>query len=277
MLIIKILKTQHYLNKEENTINKKAVLTAAAIVISLGMSSCNVSPVESTVAHITEVDERPVTLYYPEISGPDNIAAEENEDKETTAIYEKVTEESLRLTKTLPDTSVKPEEVISCSALELKETHPEEAASAIKNAAKAGDDISEQAVNQEDTQQTEEGEPAKQPVEFTDAEKKMIAKVVYAEARGECFDGQVAVAQVVINRYECGRYGSTLKRVVYSRAQFAVSKRFSAPCMEAVEYAIQNMPYPADMYYFRVSKSKRWRNFVYYNRIGNHSFYCGKK
>ena len=109
--------------------------------------------------------------------------------------------------------------------------------------------------------------------EYTEAEKILIAKVVYAEARGECFDGQVAVAQVVINRVESGKYGKSVKRVVYAKHQFAVGKKYNDQNMQAVEYAIANRDYPDNMYFFRRSKSKTWYDFDYYIRIGNHSFY----
>jgi|GEM_PF-3853590 len=46
---------------------------------------------------------------------------------------------------------------------------------------------------------------------YSAAEKKLIARVVYAESRGEPFEDQAAVAAVVINRYESGRFGRTLK------------------------------------------------------------------
>ncbi|MCK9480040.1 MAG: cell wall hydrolase [Firmicutes bacterium] len=109
--------------------------------------------------------------------------------------------------------------------------------------------------------------------EYTEAEKILIARVVYAEARGECFDGQVAVAQVVINRVESGKYGKSVKRVVYAKHQFAVGKKYNDQNMQAVEYAIANRDYPDNMYFFRRSKSKTWYDFDYYIRIGNHSFY----
>jgi N-acetylmuramoyl-L-alanine amidase len=124
---------------------------------------------------------------------------------------------------------------------------------------------------------TKQTEDYRQSEKYTQAEKEMIAKVVYAEARGECFDGQVAVAQVVLNRYESGEFGSSLKKIIYGRHQFAVSRRYTETCMEAVEYAVENMPYPANMYFFQVSRSKHWRNFVFYNRIGNHNFFCSKE
>ena len=111
--------------------------------------------------------------------------------------------------------------------------------------------------------------------QYSEEEKIFIARVVYAEARGEIFEGQVAVATVVLNRYESGKYGSSVKRVVFSRSQFAVSGKHSAQGMVAVEIAIQRMgDYPDNMFYFQASTRKTWRNFVYLERIGGHSFYC---
>jgi spore germination cell wall hydrolase CwlJ-like protein len=82
---------------------------------------------------------------------------------------------------------------------------------------------------------------------------------------------------VVLNRFESGRFGRTVKKVVFARSQFAVSRRYNAECMTAVMAAIdQPDVYPDDMYYFQASKSKRWRNFEYFARIGNHSFYCAR-
>lgn len=111
--------------------------------------------------------------------------------------------------------------------------------------------------------------------QYSEEEKIYIARVVYAEARGEIFEGQVAVATVVLNRFESGKFGSSVKKIVFARSQFAVSKRYNEEGMSAVEAAIeQKGEYPENMYYFQASKRKKWRNFVYLTRIGGHSFYC---
>jgi spore germination cell wall hydrolase CwlJ-like protein len=56
-----------------------------------------------------------------------------------------------------------------------------------------------------------------------------------------------------------------------------VSKKYNDESMAAVEAAIEGHgEFPEDMYYFQVSKRKRWHNFKYFDRIGNHSFYCAK-
>jgi N-acetylmuramoyl-L-alanine amidase len=48
-----------------------------------------------------------------------------------------------------------------------------------------------------------------------------LARTIYGEARGEGFDGKVAVAWVVINRVRTGRYGSTVKDVCLRPRQFS--------------------------------------------------------
>ena len=108
---------------------------------------------------------------------------------------------------------------------------------------------------------------------YSESEKEMIAYVVWAEARGECFEGKAAVAQVVINRFESGKFGDSIKRVVYAKHQFAVGSKYDENCMEAVEHAISNRPYPDTMVYFQKSKSKNWYG-EYFDRIGNHTFFC---
>lgn len=113
---------------------------------------------------------------------------------------------------------------------------------------------------------------------YTEAEKGIVAKVVNAEARGECFEGQVYVAAVVLKRYESGKFGKTIKKVAHAKHQFANSRKYTKKNMAAVEYAIDHLDeYPDNMFFFQRSKSKHWRNFEYYTRIGNHSFYIAGK
>lgn len=113
---------------------------------------------------------------------------------------------------------------------------------------------------------------------YSDREKILIARVVYSEARGELFEGQVAVATVVLNRYENGRFGSSISRVVFAPNQFAITEKYNAKMLLAVEAAItQKGDYPDNMFFFQASTRKTWRNFVYYTRIGGHTFFCSAK
>jgi spore germination cell wall hydrolase CwlJ-like protein len=54
-----------------------------------------------------------------------------------------------------------------------------------------------------------------------DEEMNCVATAVYFEARGEPFDGQLAVAEVVMNRASSGRYPTSLCAVVKQPWQFS--------------------------------------------------------
>jgi spore germination cell wall hydrolase CwlJ-like protein len=55
----------------------------------------------------------------------------------------------------------------------------------------------------------------------TDPEQDCLASAVYFESRGEPIEGQLAVAQVVINRSVSGRYPPDLCGVITQHAQFS--------------------------------------------------------
>jgi spore germination cell wall hydrolase CwlJ-like protein len=52
-------------------------------------------------------------------------------------------------------------------------------------------------------------------------EQDCLASAVYFEARGESLEGQLAVAEVVLNRTQSGRYPSTICGVVTQPLQFS--------------------------------------------------------
>lgn len=58
-------------------------------------------------------------------------------------------------------------------------------------------------------------------VETAGAEEDCLANAVYFEARGESLEGQLAVAEVVLNRSRSGRYPATWCGVVTQHAQFS--------------------------------------------------------
>jgi spore germination cell wall hydrolase CwlJ-like protein len=58
-------------------------------------------------------------------------------------------------------------------------------------------------------------------VQTNGAEEDCLANAVYFEARGESLEGQLAVAEVVMNRARSGRYPTTWCGVVVQRSQFS--------------------------------------------------------
>lgn len=68
------------------------------------------------------------------------------------------------------------------------------------------------------------------PVEVSDREKWCLATAIYFEARGESYRGQVAVAQVVMNRVKDHRYPSTICGVVFQNQDKRNACQFSFAC-----------------------------------------------
>jgi hypothetical protein len=61
-------------------------------------------------------------------------------------------------------------------------------------------------------------------------EEKCLTEAIYFEARGEAVRGQIAVAQVVLNRAFSGYYPSTVCGVVYQNAHRHLACQFSFAC-----------------------------------------------
>lgn len=54
-----------------------------------------------------------------------------------------------------------------------------------------------------------------QAVLYTDADLKYLACIIYAEAGNQCYDGKVAVGQVVLNRVASKDFPGSVKKVIY--------------------------------------------------------------
>ena len=72
----------------------------------------------------------------------------------------------------------------------------------------------------------------------TDAEKELLACMVYNEARGEPFEGQVAVVQVALNRYMHEAFNGTISDILMAPNQFSVGNTYGDEQMKAVEAAL---------------------------------------
>jgi N-acetylmuramoyl-L-alanine amidase len=65
--------------------------------------------------------------------------------------------------------------------------------------------------------------------DLSDPEQNCLAGAVYFEARGEPLEGQLAVAEVVLNRAASGKYPSTICGVVKQPAQFSFVRHGTIP------------------------------------------------
>lgn len=56
---------------------------------------------------------------------------------------------------------------------------------------------------------------------ITQADIDLMAKLVYAESRGEPYDGQIAVASVVLNRVLNDKFPNTISEVIFQKNAFS--------------------------------------------------------
>ena len=76
----------------------------------------------------------------------------------------------------------------------------------------------------------------------TDTEKELLACMAYSEAGNQCFEGQVAVVQVALNRYMHDAFSGSISEILLAPNQFAVGNYYNPEQMEAVEAALSGDP-----------------------------------
>lgn len=112
-------------------------------------------------------------------------------------------------------------------------------------------------------------------------DQKLLAKLVYAEARGESYKGQVAVAAVVLNRVSSSSFPNTISGVIYQTGAFSCVSNGSinnTPNNTAIRAALDAMngwdPTNGCLYYYNPGKtSDSWiRTRTVVTVIGNHYF-----
>jgi len=64
-------------------------------------------------------------------------------------------------------------------------------------------------------------QPEKKEPNYTEEDVKLLARLIHGEARGECYEGQVAVGAVVLNRVKSKDFPNTLEGVIYQKRQFS--------------------------------------------------------
>lgn len=117
-------------------------------------------------------------------------------------------------------------------------------------------------------------EPRYPNIQLTPDEVELLARVIWVEARGESFDGQQAVAEVVFNRMLSKDYPNDMKEILYDHNQFpSVEHLEKAEPTQAQYDAIDdalNGPYvlPVDVLHFATYavNDKVW------GTIGGHTF-----
>lgn len=99
-------------------------------------------------------------------------------------------------------------------------------------------------------------------VQFDEGDRYLLANLIYCEAGGEPYAGQVAVGSVVINRVLSSVYPDTVVGVIYQNKQFSpvasgrlalalAENRATASCYKAADEAMAGMTNVGNCVYFR--------------------------
>ena len=119
-----------------------------------------------------------------------------------------------------------------------------------------------------------------------DSELECLAGATYFESRGEPLEGQLAVAEVIINRAESGRFAKSICGVVHQRGQFSFVRGGKMPSINrgtrawrealAVAQVAQDEAWESsasDALFFHARRvSPKWR-LKRVAAVGNHIFY----
>ena len=117
--------------------------------------------------------------------------------------------------------------------------------------------------------------------EYSNSDVELLAKVISAEARGESYEGQVAVGAVILNRVKHPSFPDSISGVVYQKGAFSCvndSNWYAAVADSSNRAAIDALngwdPSGGAIYYFNASKTSdafmHSRQVI--KTIGNHKF-----
>lgn len=119
-----------------------------------------------------------------------------------------------------------------------------------------------------------------------DDEEKCLASAIFYEARSESFEGQLAVAKVILNRVQSGRFAPSICGVVFQPGQFSFVRGGVIPAIStkskdwrealAIARIAQARLHPSGadtaLFFHATHVNPRWR-LTRLTSIGNHIFY----
>ena len=128
--------------------------------------------------------------------------------------------------------------------------------------------------------------PEKTQASYTSDELYWLARIVYAEARGESMEGKIAVANTVLARVASPDFPNTIYGVIFD-TKYAVQYEpvangtiYNTPDADSYEAARRALEgenvVPDSLYFFNPEKAQSsWiaENRTYLKTIGNHVFY----
>lgn len=114
------------------------------------------------------------------------------------------------------------------------------------------------------------------------SEQRLLARLIYAEARGESYKGKVAVGAVVLNRVRSSQFPNTLSGVIYQKNAFesvtngSINNQADSSCLRAAKEAMNGWdPTGGCLYFYNAAtvSSNSWiHSRTVKTVIGRHSF-----
>lgn len=146
--------------------------------------------------------------------------------------------------------------------------------------------VEDMPVDASDPEEQKEQEAPQPIIPVAEGEEELLVRLVIAESGNQPYEGQVAVAQVVCDRYVAG-YGDSITDVIYAENQFATpySKDISmyplaGEAVHAVLYEGERAFIETTLFFCNPSRSNpsalEWmRTKPYIGTIADHEFYGG--
>lgn len=133
------------------------------------------------------------------------------------------------------------------------------------------------------TRVTSIAETTRAPRTMTEDELYLFATVIYTEAGDQKYEGQLAVANVILNRIESKRWGSTLEEVLFAPGQFAGASDYLIEraqkrgipnsCYKAAKEALAGCNNIGDFLFFRMKDNVDFTVFDKFYILEDHVFY----
>ncbi len=110
----------------------------------------------------------------------------------------------------------------------------------------------------------------------------LLARLIYAEARGETYKGKVAVGAVALNRVRSSQFPNTLSGVIYQKNAFecvtngSINNTPNSECLRAAKEALNGWDPTGGCLYFYNAKTVPSKSWIHTRTvktvIGRHSF-----
>ena len=120
-------------------------------------------------------------------------------------------------------------------------------------------------------------------ITLSEEDINLMASIMTLECGGESYEGQLAVANVIINRLQSGVWGSTISDVVYASGQFSTAYSSSldyylengaqSSCIKAAKDALAGTNNAGSYVSFRPVSNVDTSTLGTYTIIGNHIFF----